>query len=170
MVQEFGTLVKEIVLQRFSPLAEDQLCLTKKWTKKIPIGFHLRDTLDAGDGALIEIVWSPDGALLAACSDDKTIHLWNVVEGKLWHLLKGHKQRVNTVAWSPDAKFLASGSNDNSIHIWDAALGETISILEGHTDWVDCVAWSPDGASLASGSGDQTCVCGTPSKAWCAGF
>ncbi len=123
---------------------------------KNPTGFRLRHVLDAGDGAIIEIAWSPDGARVAACSDDKHIRIWDAAEGKLLKTLTGHKERVNTLAWSPNGKLIASGSNDNTIHIWDTASGQTISILEDHSDWVDCLTWSPDGKMIASGSGDQT--------------
>ena len=40
--------------------------------------------------------------------------------------LRGHSDRVNSVAFSPDRKILASGSKDASIKIWKLETGAQI--------------------------------------------
>jgi len=70
--------------------------------------------------------------------------------------LRGHTNRVNSVAFSPDGRFLASGSDDNTIKLWDVGTGACLCTLTGHSDAVNAVAFSPDGKSLASGSRDDT--------------
>lgn len=63
---------------------------------------------------------STDGTILASCSDDQTIRLWNVRTGEEKKILKGHKGTVNSICFSPDSKILASGGDDTSVFIWDA--------------------------------------------------
>ena len=46
--------------------------------------------------------------------------------------LKGHSDKVNSVAISPDKLTLASASNDKSIKVWFLPTGEIQRTLEGH--------------------------------------
>ena len=70
--------------------------------------------------------------------------------------LRGHSEKVNSVAFSPDGKTLASGSVDKTIEIWDVSSGEVKATLLGHGGSVDSVVFSPDGRTLASASEDKT--------------
>ena len=71
--------------------------------------------------------------------------------------LKGHEDRVYSVAFSPDGNTLVSGSGDNTVRLWNAMTGEPISEpLMGHKDGVYSVVFSPDRNTLISGSDDKT--------------
>jgi len=101
------------------------------------------------------------GKTLASMRWDNTIKLWDVKTGKERANLKGHTDRVDTVAFTPDGKTLASwcnktGSQEKTIRLWDVATGKEHAILTGHTDFVNRVAYSPDGKTLASVSADKT--------------
>jgi WD40 repeat protein len=70
--------------------------------------------------------------------------------------LKGHTDRVQSVAFSSDGRLLASGSDDKTIQLWDPATGTLQQTLKGHTGRVKSVAFSPNGRLLASCSDDKT--------------
>jgi predicted NACHT family NTPase len=103
------------------------------------------------------VAFSPNGTMLASGSDDHTIRLWDVANGRqLGPPLTGHTDFVTSVVFSPDGTMLASGSDDKTIRLWDVASGRPLRTLTGHTGTVRSVAFSPNGTMLASGSDDKT--------------
>lgn len=113
-------------------------------------------TLTGFSGGVHSIAISPDGQMLASCSYNQTISIWNLHDGVLLGILEGHSERVLCVAFSPDGKFLASGSQDNTIKVWNPHNGHLMYTLKGHSGWINHVAFSPDGKILVSGSQDKT--------------
>ncbi|KAJ5496975.1 hypothetical protein N7463_008962 [Penicillium fimorum] len=115
--------------------------------------------LQALEGHLrrVELVaFSPNAELLASCSLDKTVRIWDPETGALQQTLEGHTDTVVSVAFSTDGRLLASGSMDQTIRLWDIATGVLQQTLDGHTGAVWSVAFSHDGRLLASGSVDKT--------------
>jgi roadblock/LC7 domain-containing protein len=108
------------------------------------------------DAAILAIVFSPDGKLLATGSVDRTVRLWRIATSEPVHRLEGHGGRVSALAWSPDGKLLASAATDGGILLWEPATGRRLRACTGHTDWVMSLAFSPDGKLLASSSEDQS--------------
>ncbi|KAI6001248.1 WD40-repeat-containing domain protein [Pisolithus albus] len=72
-------------------------------------------------------------------------------------VLRGHDDKVLSVAFSPDGRRMVSGSADNSICLWDIQTRTRVgSPLRGHAGWARSVAYSPDGEWVVSGSYDKT--------------
>jgi serine/threonine-protein kinase len=98
------------------------------------------------------VAFSPDCRFLAHGGDDKSVHLYDPVNGNDREL-KGHATGVMAVAWSPNGRTVASLGNDGIIKLWEAATQSHLGDLVGEPTWPRGLAFSPDGATLASPSG-----------------
>ncbi|XP_037399523.1 transcription initiation factor TFIID subunit 5 isoform X2 [Pygocentrus nattereri] len=98
----------------------------------------------------------PNSNYVATGSADRTIRLWDVLNGHCVRVFTGHKGPIHSLAFSPNGKYLASGSTDGRVLLWDLGHGLMIGELKGHTDTVYALKFSRDGEILASGSMDNT--------------
>lgn len=81
----------------------------------------------------------------------------NNKDAELTDLMKGHTNRLRSLAFDPSGKMLASAGDDTTIRLWDVETRKQIGdAMAGHTDTVFTVAFSPDGNRLVSGGGDTT--------------
>lgn len=89
--------------------------------------------------------------LLASCSNDLTIKLWDPEnEYKCIRTLHGHDHVVSSVKFIPgQPHLLASASRDRSIRIWDTQTGFcTRTFAQTHTDWIRQISPNPRGDGL----------------------
>jgi WD40 repeat protein len=61
--------------------------------------------------------FSPDGALLATTSYDRTVRVWNLAEGTS-RVLRGHTASVEVVKWIDGGERLLTASRDGTLRIW----------------------------------------------------
>jgi RNA polymerase sigma factor (sigma-70 family) len=102
-----------------------------------------------------EVAFSPDGKLLAECSDtEPDVRVFDVASGRLLHKLEQpdlEPYRHYHLAFSPNGKLLAAygGTNDRSaVNLWDPATGKFVKRL----DIGGALAFSPDSSLLVAGS------------------
>ena len=101
------------------------------------------------------MAFHPTKNLLASCSVDKSVKLWNTDTGtELW-TVSDHSDYVNAVSWSPDGTKLASGSDDRTVKIWNPATGECLWTVKVDAQ-VQSVVWSPCGKKMAAACNVKT--------------
>lgn len=105
------------------------------------------------------------GTLLASCSSDLTIKLWDPSdEYKNIRTLPGHDHSVSSIRFIPSGaagapltgNLLVSASRDKTLRVWDVTTGYNVKTIRGHVDWVRSVAATMDGRWLLSAGADQT--------------
>jgi len=101
------------------------------------------------------VSFSPDGLYIASASFDKSVRIWNGLNGKFYAAFRMHVQAVYQCAWSADSRLLVSSSKDSTIKLWDISKKKMIEDLPGHADEVYAVDWSPDGERVCSGGRDR---------------
>lgn len=110
-------------------------------------------TLEGHTKAVRSLAFSPDGRMLASGSEDNTIKLWRVDNGRLIKTFKedSNGYGVNSVAFSYDGSMLASGIYGPKINIWSVSDGKIIRTIISEYDFCGVVKFSPDGNTIASG-------------------
>lgn len=100
---------------------------------------------------------------LITCSDDKTIRVWQLPQGRLVATLRvpigpGHEGQLFGLAVSPDGTTVVAGGwtgwdwdGKASVYLFDIASGELVRRIGGFADAIGALAWLPDGRHLAVG-------------------
>jgi WD40 repeat protein len=110
---------------------------------------------------VLNLIFSPDGKLLACCDSDNAIHIWdNLTDGKTLQVLRGHASEIRAMAFRRDGQRLASAGADQSVHVWDPRAG--VLLAGQHTQGRSAVALveAPPPGRLASTCG------GTALQVW----
>ncbi|KAL9060444.1 MAG: hypothetical protein Q9162_000617 [Coniocarpon cinnabarinum] len=91
------------------------------------------------------VIVSPDGKTAASGSEDKSIRLWGVANGKCHAVLESVHTWMpyhEAVKFSSDCKFLAIGCKDGTIHVWSVSTCQLFAILMDHADAVTALDFS----------------------------
>ena len=137
-------------------------------------GGKLLGTLKGHKAIVQAVAFSPDGALVASGSWDKTVKIWETATG---HLLRTLEQGEDTwgiasLAFSPDGKVLVTArglverdgsSKKGDLKLWNPLTGELLRTLRDTSPYntvkispSPSLAFSPDGKTLASAGNDET--------------
>ncbi len=101
-----------------------------------------------------DVVFSPDGALIAMGIENKTVGVWDAATGEACARLEGHEGDVVAVAWSPDGGVLASSAYDRKVRLWDTRSWQPLTSFTADEQVIYSLAFSPDGGTLVSAGTD----------------
>eukprot|EP00933_Yihiella_yeosuensis_P007526 TRINITY_DN112600_c0_g1_i1.p1 TRINITY_DN112600_c0_g1~~TRINITY_DN112600_c0_g1_i1.p1 ORF type:complete len:497 (+),score=117.42 TRINITY_DN112600_c0_g1_i1:154-1644(+) len=94
----------------------------------------------------------PDGLILAAGTEEKTVAVWDIKEQVTVATLTGHEGAVESVSFSGNGYYLASGSRDGTVKLWDLRKPLNIQTLKVSDGPVHSVAFDSTGQYLAVGA------------------
>ena len=130
---------------------------------KTPFEVPIKRRLKGHEGCIFSLRFNRDGTLLASCSDDRTIRVWDVKEGKLLAIGYAHLARVWDVRFvsfeDMEGQFLLSTSEDTTAILWQfltdnrqLKVQERYSGHSGKHIWSQDV--SSDGHNVVTGGND----------------
>jgi WD40 repeat protein len=100
---------------------------------------------------VMNLIFSPKEEVLASCSQDKSIILWNTESAERLKTLVG-RTWPTSLAFSPDGTGLASGDIDGKVTLWDLRTYSEILSLDADGEIVTELAFSDNGQTLACGT------------------
>ena len=110
-------------------------------------------------GDVLDLAWNRDGSLLASCSIDNSIIVWNALKFPIAEkvaVLKKHSGLVKGVCFDPAGTYLASQADDKTLIVWrtsdwsvETKISEPFKQCSGTTH-VLRLSWSPDGQTLVT--------------------
>lgn len=109
-------------------------------------------------GTISDVAVSPDGRLLASCTDSSKGSLVQLRDARtlvLRRTFEAQEDGVFEVVFSPDGRLLASGGRDKVVKLWEVSTGRLVHSLVGHDAAVTALAFTPDSRTLASASADE---------------
>jgi COMPASS component SWD3 len=103
---------------------------------------------------LNDIVWMQgyNGLYLAACSDDRTVVVWDVEKGVVLHTFNGHKGFVFCLASHSRNNALISGSYDGTVRLWDVRSRIACTVFDAHSEPVSSLDFRPESSRGNSNS------------------
>ena len=74
---------------------------------------------------------------------DKTIKIWNFINGKCEQMLKGHSRFINNLEFYSSKNQLISCSDDKTIRIWDMNMYRCVNVVDSHQKCFDSIKLVP---------------------------
>lgn len=158
-----GVHDKAVRRTSFSPdgkyLAACSFDATASVYERGPTGeYALMSTVEGHENELKSVTWNLLGTMIATCSRDKTIWIWEMVDNEFdcISVCPGHSQDVKNIVWHPTKQLIFSCSYDDTVKVWgcadDAGCDEwhCLETLAGHQATVWDLAFSEYGTQFCT--------------------
>lgn len=144
-------LLCALVVQGYAgqqPATVQEEALDTVWTRQ----YHTQ--------GIYNVRFSPDGALIASGSEDKTVRLISTTTAELLRTIDVPHNPVS-IAFSPDGRYIASGGSSKA-YIWEVATGELVRTIDEHKEMSSepeiFIDFSPDGRFFITSGYDKLVV------------
>ncbi|XP_056878043.1 apoptotic protease-activating factor 1 [Takifugu flavidus] len=140
-------------------IASSGACKTLKVFKSTT-GEKLTEIM-AHDDEVLCCTFSPDDRLLATCSSDRKVKVWNVEQARLLRVFaEEHEEQVNHCQFTNTMRrlLLVTCSNDAcmNVKLWNLNKPSSQNTMFGHFEPVNHCCFSPDDAIVSTSSNDGT--------------
>ena len=106
-------------------------------------------------GPVFGVAISNNGQLIASCSTDATVRIWNATTGQLKSQLRGHVGAVHAIAMSQDETFAVTSGADGTLRLWDIIGGQQLKQLTKFDHTMYSIAINPKGDLIAAAGADR---------------
>eukprot|EP01132_Coremiostelium_polycephalum_P007523 gene7523-9246_t len=128
-----------------------------KWVNKSQVSDYIISTLSGHEDFIRCVLYKDDGSLIASCSDDQSIRIWNGETGSLVRVFpKVHTDKITQLIWRGNT--IVTVSRDKRIIMWDEYGKMLAQFIDGHKLPVWGVTVSGDLKRIATASWDNTCI------------
>lgn len=80
------------------------------------------------------------------------VYLWNLDNGRLITVLRGHIAKITGIAFSENGNLMATSSYDGSVRLWHLDDLNTLPVVfDDHDSWATSVIFTNNGRSIVSG-------------------
>jgi WD40 repeat protein len=130
----------------------------EKWERRMEkVSSNKTATAETGDShtaPILGVKYNSLGSLLATCSEDNTVRIWDLKTREQLRRFNGHTAPVSDLGFNPDGRTIASCGSDGLL-VWDVQTGAT-SLRGEHTAPLTAVAFgeSREGTIVLAGSSD----------------
>jgi WD40 repeat protein len=120
---------------------------------EVPVSLRLVVSLNGHSDQVRDVAFSTNGKLLASCSDDGTVRLWNIETNESIAAIRVQDEPLYSLALSPDNKTLATAGLGGTLSLWNVDSRLKASTYRPKEWTVSDIAWLPDGKTLVLQNG-----------------
>jgi polar amino acid transport system permease protein len=110
-------------------------------------------TLPGPGGPVLEVGFTPDGAMLIGATQDGRVRVWNVADDAVVQEFDLGAGSLADVALAGNRQVMAALDEDGAIHVWDVTAEQEIQSITAGESPREAVALNGDGTLVAAGVG-----------------